>query len=354
MPNLPDFPKLLEGLPEPIASRLRQWLPRTQRLSVARARLAALRGRLRLDSISTGTWRGTDISGEEIRIDMKADAVAFEDSRVELHVNVELDFQVPSIRSRLPKVFKLGPVHESVATPTLPRIDLAGVARELAASFVLSSVRADEVTADVAPILDVDAGDAEVVDVQLREIAAPATGLGLAGVRAGGVQARCLGLEGARALHSNVAVARVAPHARASGVVLRGATISGGRAVAAEGDALNLGFEVQLPAMTIKTFPAMPAAIERLVTRLSVRIEPKVVFQIGNLRLEGLSLATRVGSLRIGELLLPVEVSGVHLDQVELDEVGLENVELADQEQDPPSVAPGSADPPESGELDPP
>lgn len=312
-----------------LAARLRAWSP-THKLTAARASLERLTTKLRLGALGTGTWRGRDIAGEEIRIDMKADAVAFEKSRVELHVKVELGVQVPSIRSREPKVFKLGPVHESVSTPALPRIDLAGVAREIAASFVLSKVHADEVTADVAPIREVDAGMVGVEGMRLHDAVFPIGGMSLPGVQVGSLRWQGVGLEAGAARGGQVDAVRLSGVASASDVVLQAATIAGGRAMAAEGDDLNLGFEVQLPALTIKTFPAMPAAIERLVTRLSVRIEPKVVFQIGNLRLDGLSLATRVGSLRIGKLSLPVEVTGASFDEVVWEKTRVDDVQVGE------------------------
>ncbi len=335
MSDSTNVTSLLTEPPGDIAARPRPWLPWSHRLTVARAVLGRLRGRLRLETLGTGLWRGKNISGEEIRIDLKADAVAFEKSRVELHAKVELNIQIPSIRSREPRVFKLGPVHESVATPALPRIDLSTVARELAASFVLSSVHADEVTADVAPIRQVDAGEAQVDGMSAHDIGAPVGELELPGLRLGRVQLQAAALDGGVAARGSAERVALTGRATAADVELRGATISGGSARAAEGDDLNLGFEVQLPALTIKTFPSMPAAIERLVTRLSVTIEPKVVFQIGNVRLDGLSLVTRVGSLRIGELSLPVEVTGARLEDMTWQSAGIEGVELAPSPQAP-------------------
>jgi len=298
------------------------------RFSAWRARLERLRSLVRLDTLATGTWRAKTIAGEEIRFDMKAEAVAFEKSRVELHADVELGIQIPSIRSRDPKVFKLGPVHERVATPTLPRINLSTVAKELAASFVLSSVRADELTADVGPIGDVQGGEVQVDTMELRRVEAPVGGVTLGGIRVGRVTVDGVQAGAGKAADGQVDRVALSGQARAQDVVLRSATIVGAAAAAAEGDDLNLGFEVQLPALTIKTFPSMPSAVERLVTRLSVRIEPKVVFQIGNLRLEGLSVAMRVGALRIGELSLPLEVRGAHLAGVTWQRVGVEQVEV--------------------------
>jgi hypothetical protein len=308
--------------------------PHSHRAGAWRARVERLRSLLRLDTLATGTWRAKTVAGEEIRINMKAEAVAFEKSRVELHADVELGIQVPSIRSRDPRVFKLGPVHERVATPTLPRINLSTVAKELAASFVLSSVRADEVTADVGPIRDVQAGEVQVDTVELRRIEAPVGGVALGGIRVGRTRIDGVEAEAGRAADGQVDRVALSGQARAQDVVLRGATILGGRAAAAEGDDLNLGFEVQLPALTIKTFPSMPSAIERLVTRLSVRIEPKVVFQIGNLRLEGLCLTTRVGSLRIGELSLPLEARGAQLTAVVWQRMGLEGIDVGGDAED--------------------
>jgi hypothetical protein len=196
---------------------------------------------------------------------------------------------------------------------------------------VLSSVRADEVTADVEPILNVDSGMVQVDGIEVEEFVAPSEGFALSGLRVGPLTMKSAGVEAGVAAKSRAARVRVATEAKASDVVLRGATIVGGRAMAAEGDDLNLGFEVQLPAMTIKTFPSMPDAIERLVTRLSIRIEPKVVFQIGKLKLEGMSLTTRVGKLCIGALSLPIDVEGADLSDIELQGMAVEDVEVREE-----------------------
>ncbi len=320
--------KLLGELPQDVAARLQEWLPRLSFIKAARAKLGRLRGKLRIDSVATGSCKGKRLSVEEVVVDLKADAVALEKSRVELHVDVELVFQVPSIRSREPRVFKLGPVHEHVATPSLPRIDLRSVAKEITARFVLSSIQAEEVTAEMAPIRGLDAGEAEIDGVELEEIALPARGLGLGGMQLGKVAVESVGIDGLAAKGANVGRVRLTSEAKATDILVRGVTLTGGKVVAAEGDDLNLSFEVQLPALTIKTFPSMPATIERLVTRLQVRMEPKVVFQIGNVRLEGLSLSTRVGNLRVGELSVPVEVTGAVLEAMEVDDVRLEGIRI--------------------------
>ena len=329
MPDKPTLNALLATLPDDVAERLREWMPSGVRLTAARARLGQFRARMRLDTLGTGTWRAKDISGEKIHIEMKADTVAFEKSRVQLHLDVELNIQVPSLRK--PKVYKLGPVHESVVTPTLPRIQLSSSAEELSASFVLSSVRADEVTADVEPIRDVDSGTVTVEGIEVEQFVAPSDGFGLPGLRVGPMTVESAGVEAGSATKSRAARVSVATEAKASDVVLNGATIVGGRAMAAEGDDLNLDFEVQLPAMTIKTFPSMPDAIERLVTRLSMRIEPKVVFQIGKLKLEGVTLTTRVGTLRIGSLSLPIDVKGSELEEIELAGMSVESVAVQEE-----------------------
>jgi hypothetical protein len=316
--------KLLDTLPTDVAARVRALLP-SARLTAARAQLQRFQAKMRLGSLGTGTWQGKNITGEEIHIHMKAESVAFEDSQVQLHVDVALGFQVPSLRK--PKVYKLGPVHESVSTPKLPRINISSLAEELSATFTLSSVKADEVTADVAPILDVDAGTAFVEGIDVQGFVAPHGGFSVGGMHVGDTTVKDAGLEEARASGSHAARVGIRTTAQASDVVLQGATIVNGRATAAGKD-LDLGFEVQLPALTIKTFPSMPSAIDRLVTRLSVRIEPKVVFQIGKLKLEGMTLTTRVGTLRIGALSVPVDVTGVQLDDIRMDGMRVEEVEV--------------------------
>jgi hypothetical protein len=325
MSDQPSIKKLLDSLPKDVADRVRAVIPPGVRLTAAHARLERFRARMRMKSLGTGTWRGADIGGEQIHIEMKAESVAFEQSRVELHVDVELGIQVPALRK--PKVYKLGPVHESVATPALPRINISSLAQEISACFVLSSVHADEVTAEVAPIDDVDVGVAFVESIDVERFTAPTEGAGLTNVHLGPITVKSLGAD-AGAKRSHAARVGVETRAQASDVVLKGATIVGGRAMAAEGDELNLGFEVQLPTLTIKTFPAMPSAIDRLVTRLSVRIEPKVRFQIGRLKLEGMSLTTRVGTLRIGKLSIPVDVSGVELEEIEMSGMRVDDVEV--------------------------
>jgi len=319
--------KLLESLPRDVADRVRALIPPGVRLNAAHARLERFRAHLRLKSLGTGTWRGKKISGEQIHIEMKAESVAFERSRVELHVDVELGIQVPALRKA--KVYKLGPVHESVATPELPRINISSLAQEISACFVLSSVKADEVTADVAPIENVDAGIAFVEAIDVEDFVAPSEGAVLSNFHVGPMTMKSLGADGA-ATKSHAARVGVETSAKASDVELRGATIVGGRAMAAEGDDLNLGFEVQLPALNIKTFPAMPSAIDRLVTRLSVKIEPKVRFHIGRLKLEGMSLTTRVGSLRIGKLSIPIDVAGAELEDIEMQGMHVDDVEIGE------------------------
>lgn len=329
MATKPTIRDVLDSLPKEMADFVRTCMPASRRLTAARARLGSFRSKMKLRSLGTGTWRGTSIEGEEIHIQMKADSVAFEQSRVELHVGVELDIQVPAFRK--PKIYKLGPVHESVATPTLPRINITALAEELSASFVLSSVQADEVTADVEPIADVDAGDAYVHEVEVEEFEAPADGFTLSGVRVGPIGIETIGAEAGSAERSRAGRVGVATRVRASDVVIKEARIIGGRAMAAKGDDLNLGFEVQLPALNIKTFPAMPSAIERLVTRLSVRIEPRVIFQIGKLHLDGMSMATRVGTMRVKSLSLPVDVKGVELEGIELSEMDAEDLMIGEE-----------------------
>ncbi len=332
MADPPSFKKLLASLPEEAADQVRDFFARGWKLRAKRARLRRFRGRMHLDSIRTGLWKGKDIRGEEIHIEMNADSVAFEESRVQLHVAVELDIQVPALRT--PKVYKLGPVRESVATPQLPRISLSSLVGDLSANFLLSSVRARKVTAEVAPIANVDAGDIHASDLDLEDLSAPTQGFAIPGLQAGPMSAKHLRVDGAKASRGHASGAGAASAASASDVTLSGATIVDGSATAAEGQDLNVGFEVQLPTLQIKTFPAMPSAIERLVTRLSVRIEPKVAFRIGKLKLDGLLLNTHVGSLRVGEVTIPVDVRGIAIDDVELDGLGFDEVELAEHPDD--------------------
>ncbi|MFW5741336.1 MAG: hypothetical protein ACOC1F_13330 [Myxococcota bacterium] len=324
MSEPPAVKKLLESLPEDVAQQFRTYMSKGMRLRAGRALLERFRGHMHLETLGTGVWRGKNITGEEIQIEMSADSVAFEQSRVELHVAVELGIQVPSLRKR--KVFTLGPVHESVATPALPRITLSSLVGDLSASFLLSSVRADEVTADVAPIDDVDAGIAYADDLWIEELEAPSDNFSLYNIRFGPMALKSMGAQGAKAKQSGAGRVGVTTEAKAQDVTLRGAKILGGCAMAAEGDDLNLGFEVQLPALTIRTFPSMPDAIERLVTRLSVKIEPKVRFQIGKLKLEGMSLNTKVGTLRIGDLAIPIDVRGARFEDVEMRGMNVDDV----------------------------
>lgn len=329
MSDPPPVKKLLESLPEDVAERFRTYMSKGLRLKAARATLDRFRGHLRFDSLGTGTWRGRNITGEEIQIEMRAESVAFEQSRVELHVAVELGIQLPSLRK--PKVYTLGPVQESVATPALPRITLSSLVGDLSASFLLSAVRAKEVTADVAPIPGVDAGIAYADDLEVRGFEAPSDDFSLYNLRLGPVTVKSMGAQGAKAERSGAERVGVMTTAKASDVVLRGAKIVGGEASSAEGDDLNLGFEVQLPALTIKTFPSMPNVIERLITRLSVKIEPKVRFQIGKLKLEGMLLNTKVGSLQVGELEVPIDVKGARFEDVELKGMNVDDVVIDEE-----------------------
>ena len=324
MSDPPSVKKLLESLPEDVAERFRTYMSKGLRLKAARATMDRFRGHLRFDSLGTGTWRGKNITGEEIQIEMQAEAVAFEQSRVELHVAVELGIQLPSLRK--PKVYTLGPVQESVATPALPRVSLSSQGRELTASFVLSSVQAKEVAADVAPIPNLDAGIAYADDLETLDFEAPSDDFSLYNLRLGPLTVKSLGAQGAKARCSGAKRVGVMTVAKGSDVVLRSTKIVGGAVSSAEGDDLNLGFEVQLPALSIKTFPAMPNVVERLITRLSVKIEPKVRFQIGKLKLEGLQMNTKVGSLRVGELEVPVDVEGARFEDVEMRGMNVDEV----------------------------
>jgi hypothetical protein len=46
------------------------------------------------------------------------------------------------------------------------------------------------------------------------------------------------------------------------------------------------------------------------------------------LKLEGMSLTTRVGTLRIGKLSIPVDVSGVELEEIEMSGMRVDDVEV--------------------------
>ncbi|HNS99005.1 MAG TPA: hypothetical protein PLJ27_04385 [Polyangiaceae bacterium] len=316
------FERLLLGLPEDLAARVRALLPSTH-FEAAHAHLQRFAAAMRIGSLATGTWRGQDISGEDIHIHVQAESVAFEDATVQLHVKVGLGFQVPSLRK--PKVYKLGPVEESVSTPKLPRIDISSLAGGLSTTFTLSSVEADEVIADVAPIANANAGTIVVEDIDLQELSIPQGPS--ASLQLDHAKVERAVLREASVANCKTARAGLAEPLTASDVVVKGARIVNGRATAS-GQDLDLGFEVQLPALTIKTFPSMPAAIDRLVTRLSVRIEPKVVFQVGKLKLEGMTLTTRVGTLRVKALSVPLQMHELTMEDLHVQEAKAEGLEI--------------------------
>jgi len=327
MPDSYGLEKLLSTLPESIAAHVRAAIP-SMRMTIARACVEQLRTKLRIDSVATGTCEVANIVGEEIKIGMKAESVALEESQVTLHANVSLAIQLPSIRKT--RVYILGPVTESVSTPKLPRINVTSVAKELSATFTLSSIVADKITADLAPVRNVSMGAVAMESVEIEDMEIPGQYFPTGGAFIGDTTVSEAGVSHANAARGHVARASVGPTIHASDVHVYGATIANARA-SASGDDLDFGFEVQLPTLTIKTFPSMPAAIDRLFTRVSVRIEPKVVIQVGKLKLDGMTLCTRVGSVRMGSVSVPVEAVGLRMDDIAATAMQVQGVEMRSQ-----------------------
>ena len=94
------------------------------------------------------------------------------------------------------------------------------------------------------------------------------------------------------------------------------------------GGELDLDFEVKLPRLKLKSFPELPEIIDRLITRFWIEVKPTLVVHIGNLKLEGLTVSTEVGRLRLEKLAVPLTVTGVHAQGVTLEELGAAGVEV--------------------------
>ena len=283
---------------------------------------------MQMDEVATGVWRGRGVRAEEVKVSLKADGVTLENSKLELVLEAEAAFSIPRLRSRNPRTFRTGTVPGRVATPTVGRLNLSFLTQELGVSFVLSSIDANEATADVAPVKGVRSGAGEVAHVVADDVTLPPFDLSPLAMHLGRLTLERLGLTSASV--SKVRVGRLGTDRPLAieDVVVRGARLAGARVGSVAGGDLDLDFEIKLPRLKLKSFPDVPDIIERVITRFWIEVKPTLAVHIGNLKLEGLTFTTDVGRLKVRELTIPLSVSGVEATEVEMEEIGAAGVEV--------------------------
>lgn len=288
---------------------------------------------LQMEEVATGVWRGKGVRAEEVKVGLRAEGVTLENSRLVLLLEAEAAFSIPRLRRRTPRTFRTGAVPGRVATPTVGRLNLSFLTQELGVNFVLSSIEAEEANADVAPVKNVAAGASEVAHLVADDVGLPPIDLSPLALQLGRMTLERLGASGATISKMRVGRLGTERPLKIKDVEVKGASLVGARVGEMAGGELDLDFEVKLPRLKLKSFPDLPAMIDRLITRFWIEIKPTLVVHIGNLRLEGLTISTEVGRLKVKDLSVPLTVSGIKASGLEVDEFGAAGVEISDIEE---------------------
>jgi hypothetical protein len=326
-----ELEALLGTIPREAAERIRELIADPTTLLAGAARVTSARASsVGVGRVQTGVWRARGLCAEELKLDLRAQGVALENSRVDLHIDVEVGFQFPRLGGTGPRILKAGPAPGRVSTPTLKKIDLSSLTRQMGLSFVLSSVCTQEATAEVAPIERLELGVGQLFNGVARDLALSLATEQTLGAR--GLTLESMKLPPTEAREVSVDALGAEERLRASDVALRGASIPSAVVGNVRGGELDLDFEIHLPKMKVKTFPDMPAIIERLVTRFWVEITPTIVMHIGNILLDGLVISTEVETLKIDELSLPLVLERVDAQGVTLGSLEISSVKQAERE----------------------
>lgn len=319
-----DLKDLLDTLPDEVSENIQKILTKQIKSVISSMRIEKSGGTMKIGKIITGPWRARGVRVEKLKLGMKSEGLALEKSKIDLHLDVGLGFQFPSLRLSDPKIYKVGPAPGVVSTPMVKKLDLSSLTRHMGISFVFSAIETDKVIMDVAPVSEVDAGSGEVNDVTVDEITLQNEASSLAGFKLDGLNLRRLELASGEARKVRISRLLGADDLHSSDIIIRGITLSDSKVGSVQGSDLDLDFEIQLPSLKIKSFPNMPAMIERVITRFWVEITPRLVVHIGNLDLDGLSLTAETGEIRIKHLAIPFEFV-----DIEAEDIGVSGIEAS-------------------------
>lgn len=277
--------------------------------------------------LENGRWEARGVRAQDVKVTLKADGVSLERSHVELLLDAEAAFSFPTLTSRTPRTYRSRAVPARVKSPSLSRIGLSFLTRELGVSFNLAAVEVPEGVADVQPIAGAEAGGASFQGITLTGAASPPLKAG-AGVDLGRVLLEHLGLSGLHTAEVRIESSVIERPIKLTGVEVRGIKVVDAKVGAVDSEALDFDFEVKLPQVKLKSFPDLPDIIDRLVTRFWIEVRPTIVFHVGNLCLEGVSVTAEVGRLKIDDLRIPISSSSVVARDAQLEGIEVEGVEL--------------------------
>ena len=320
--------ELLERLPADVAKEVAEVLgdPQVMRAANVEVRRGKI-GSILFGILENGLWSSRGARAEDVKLTLKAEGVALERSHVEVQLDAEAAFSFPQLTSRKPRTIRSRALPAHVRSPSLSRLGLSFLTRELGVSFTLASVEIPNGEADVQPIAGVEAGSATFSGLGIRGASSAPLGP-TAGVDLGRLLLDKVAVEGSRVAELQISKSNIERPIRLVGVEVKNVKVVDARVGEVDSEALDFDFEIKLPSVKLKSFPELPEIIDRLVTRFWIEVRPTILFHVGNLCLEGVSVSADVGRIVVDELLIPISSSSVVVRELEIEDIEAEGIEI--------------------------
>jgi len=319
---------LLSNVPAELAEEIRAALGAPQILRAATLGIGRGRiGSILFGILENGVWKSRGARAEDVKMTLKAEGVALERSHVEVQLDAEAAFSFPRLTSRKPRTVRSRALPAQVKSPSLSRLGLSFLTRELGVSFTLASVEIPAGEADVQPVAGVEAGSATFSGITISRASSAPLGP-TPGIDLGRLVLEKAGLASSKVEELCIAGSKIERPIKLVGVEVRGIKVVDARVGEVDSEALDFDFEIKLPKVKLKSFPELPDLIDRLVTRFWIEVQPTIVFHVGNLCLEGVSVSAEVGRITVDELLIPISSSSVVVKELEIEEIEAEGIEI--------------------------